>query len=226
MRPGQAADHVGHGGEDGDGQQDGEAPAVRLAQALIEDAARLGASDIHLEPEAGFVRIRYRIDGVLRPARSLRKAHWPPLLVRLKVMGGLNIAEQRAPQDGQLSMQVAGRTLDIRVACLPSGNGHFTARALARMYGALANGGAVGGTVVGGAVVGGTYGRVVGGTYGCVVGVGAGVCFSGTGVAAGGASLGGFSFQPLPHMVRMPRSAWRPFDRSFQSFGIPRETRT
>ena len=105
------------------GQQDGEAPAVRLAQALIEDAARLGASDIHLEPEAGFVRIRYRIDGVLRPARSLRKAHWPPLLVRLKVMGGLNIAEQRAPQDGQLSMQVAGRTLDIRVACLPTLHG-------------------------------------------------------------------------------------------------------
>lgn len=105
------------------GRQEGEAPAVRLAQALIEDAARQGASDIHLEPEAGFVRIRYRIDGVLRPARSLRKEHWPPLLVRLKVLGGLNIAEQRAPQDGQLSLQAAGRTLDIRVACLPTLHG-------------------------------------------------------------------------------------------------------
>lgn len=105
------------------GRQDGEAPAVRLAEALIEDAARQGASDIHLEPEAGFVRIRYRIDGVLRPVRSLHTHHWPPLLVRLKVMSGLNIAEQRAAQDGQLSLTVSGRTVDIRVACLPTLHG-------------------------------------------------------------------------------------------------------
>lgn len=100
-----------------------DAPAVKLADALIHDAVRQGASDIHLEPEARFVRLRYRVDGVLRPVRSLQQAHWPALLVRLKVMSGLNIAEQRAAQDGRMSLTVSGREVDIRVACLPTLHG-------------------------------------------------------------------------------------------------------
>ncbi|MDK2123166.1 GspE/PulE family protein [Parachitinimonas caeni] len=98
-------------------------PVVRLIDALLADAVHRGASDIHFEPEQSFVRIRYRIDGVLRQIRSLHRTYWPAMVVRLKVMSNMNIAETRAPQDGRISLQLAGRQLDFRVAAQPTTHG-------------------------------------------------------------------------------------------------------
>jgi general secretion pathway protein E/type IV pilus assembly protein PilB len=98
-------------------------PVVRLISALLADAVDRGASDIHFEPEQNFLRIRYRIDGVLRQIRSLHKTYWPAMAVRLKVMAKMNIAETRAPQDGRISATMAGRVVDFRVASLPTTHG-------------------------------------------------------------------------------------------------------
>ena len=70
-------------------------PVVRLVNALLSDAVKRSASDIHFEPEEGFLRFRYRIDGVLRQIRSIHKNYWPAIAVRLKVMSGMDIAETR-----------------------------------------------------------------------------------------------------------------------------------
>ncbi len=96
---------------------------VRLVEALLVDAVKRGASDIHFEPEQDFLRIRYRIDGVLRQIRSLHKTYWPAMAVRLKVMAEMNIAETRAPQDGRISLTLAGRQVDFRVSSLPTIHG-------------------------------------------------------------------------------------------------------
>lgn len=95
-------------------------PIVRLVDALLADACLQGASDIHFEPEAQFLRLRLRIDGVLRQQRVLHLRYWPAVLVRLKLMAGMNIAESRAPQDGHFSLSVAGRSIDFRCAVQPA----------------------------------------------------------------------------------------------------------
>ena len=98
-------------------------PIVRLVGALLMDAVKRGASDIHFEPEHAFLRIRYRIDGVLQQIRSLHKTYWPGVAVRLKVISGLDIAETRSPQDGRLNMNLCGRPIDFRVASHPTIHG-------------------------------------------------------------------------------------------------------
>ena len=98
-------------------------PMVRLVGALLMDAVKRGASDIHFEPEYAFLRIRYRIDGVLQQIRSLHKSYWSGLAVRLKVISGLDIAEIRAPQDGRLNMNLCGRPIDFRVSTHPTIHG-------------------------------------------------------------------------------------------------------
>jgi type II secretory ATPase GspE/PulE/Tfp pilus assembly ATPase PilB-like protein len=98
-------------------------PVVRLVGALLVDAVKRGASDIHFEPEQAFLRIRYRIDGVLETIRSLHKTYWPGIAVRVKVMSGMNIAETRAPQDGRVSMNLSGRPIDFRVSTQPTIHG-------------------------------------------------------------------------------------------------------
>ena len=98
-------------------------PMVRLIDALLADAVQRRASDIHFEPEPGFLRIRYRIDGVLRQVRSLHKSYWPAMVVRLKVISAMNIAESRAPQDGRISLALVGRQIDFRVAAQPTVHG-------------------------------------------------------------------------------------------------------
>ncbi len=95
-------------------------PIVRLIDALVGDAVSRRASDIHFEPEQGFIRIRYRIDGVLRQIRALHSKYWSAMLVRIKVMSGMNIAESRAPQDGRISLHLQGRYIDFRVAAQPT----------------------------------------------------------------------------------------------------------
>ncbi len=98
-------------------------PVVRLVGALLADAVKRRASDIHFEPEHAFLRIRYRIDGVLEQVRSLHKTYWPGVAVRLKVLSGMNIAETRAPQDGRMSLTLSGRPIDFRVSSQPGIHG-------------------------------------------------------------------------------------------------------
>ena len=98
-------------------------PVVRLVDALLTDAVKHDASDVHFEPEANFLRIRYRIDGILRQIRALHKTYWAAMAVRIKVVSGMNIAETRAPQDGRISINVSGRPVDFRVASQPTIHG-------------------------------------------------------------------------------------------------------
>ncbi len=113
-------------------------PVVRLVNALLMDALKQGASDIHLEPKRGFVRLRYRIDGVLRQIRSLHQDRWSAILVRIKIMAGLDIAEHRVPQDGRISLRLGGHLLDFRVSTLPSVHGEsLVLRVLDRDRGVL-----------------------------------------------------------------------------------------
>ena len=114
-------------------------PVVRLVNALLSDAVRRGASDIHFEPAHEFLRIRYRIDGVLRQIRSLHRDHWAAIAVRLKVMASMNIAERRIPQDGRISLSVSGRDIDFRVSSLPTIHGeNIVLRVLDRHKGVVA----------------------------------------------------------------------------------------
>lgn len=98
-------------------------PMVRLVGALLLDAVKRGASDIHFEPEQAFLRIRYRIDGVLQQIRSLHKSYWAGIVVRLKVISGMDIAETRSPQDGRININLGGRPIDFRVASHPTIHG-------------------------------------------------------------------------------------------------------
>jgi len=102
------------------GQDEYTQPIVRLVGALLVDAVKRGSSDIHFEPEFAFLRIRYRIDGVLEQVRSLHKNYWPGIAVRIKVISAMNIAETRAPQDGRLSLNLNGRPVDFRVSSQPT----------------------------------------------------------------------------------------------------------
>jgi len=111
-------------------------PLIRLVDAILADAVKKDASDIHLEPEAGFLRVRYRIDGVLRQVMALHRSYWPGMVVRLKVMSKMNIAETRAPQDGRIGLTLAGRRIDFRVACQQTTHGeNFVLRVLDRRKG-------------------------------------------------------------------------------------------
>ncbi len=93
-----------------------QAPIVRAIDLLIKQAVRDRASDIHVEPQEDKLRVRYRIDGILHEIMSLPLSVHPPLLSRVKIMSGLNIAERRRPQDGQITFDMGDREVDIRVA--------------------------------------------------------------------------------------------------------------
>jgi type IV pilus assembly protein PilB len=98
-----------------------EQPVVRLVNEMISDAARRRASDIHLRPAADGVDLLYRIDNELLPVRKFLRALHPALVSRIKVLGGMNVAEHRTPQDGRASYVAdAGRTVDLRVSILPT----------------------------------------------------------------------------------------------------------
>jgi type IV pilus assembly protein PilB len=107
-----------------DGRQEGYVnPTVRLVNALLSDSIKFGASDIHFEPEGSFLRLRYRIDGQMVQVRSFHRDYWSAMLVRVKIMSGMNIAETRNPQDGRISYNVLGREVDFRVATQPTVHG-------------------------------------------------------------------------------------------------------
>ena len=93
-----------------------EAPVVQVVQMIITQALRDRASDIHIEPSGDRVRVRYRIDGALNDVLDLPGSIGPAVVSRVKILGGMNIVERRRPQDGQISMEVEGREVDIRVS--------------------------------------------------------------------------------------------------------------
>ncbi|SUI75447.1 GspE/PulE family protein [Shewanella morhuae] len=100
-----------------------EAPIVNLLNSLISRGLRQGASDMHLEPYQGRYRVRYRIDGVLQEVERLAPRMQLPIVTRLKILSGMDIAERRRPQDGKIAMKIANQELDIRVSALPLNEG-------------------------------------------------------------------------------------------------------
>src|SRR5437867_4625406 len=102
---------------------DSDAPVVKLCNLIIQEAINLRASDIHIEPFADRVRVRYRIDGVLVERDQAPRRLLAPLLSRLKIMGSIDISEKRKPQDGRIKMTIAGRHFDLRVSMLPTNHG-------------------------------------------------------------------------------------------------------
>ncbi len=113
-------------------------PIVRLLDALLAEAVRERASDIHFEPMEHFVRIRYRIDGVMRRVHTLAKDDWGALCTRLKVMAQMDIAEKRAPQDGRISRTCGEHRVDFRVASINTVHGeNLAVRLLDRDRGIL-----------------------------------------------------------------------------------------
>lgn len=100
-----------------------EAPVIRLINAMLTEAVRKGASDIHIEPFEKRLAVRYRVDGVMQKLLDPPLAIAPLVISQLKVRAKLDIAERRLPQDGRISLRVAGRPVDIRVSTLPSGHG-------------------------------------------------------------------------------------------------------
>ena len=102
---------------------DSDAPVVKLCNLIIQEAITLRASDIHIEPFADRVRVRYRIDGVLVERDAAPRRLLAPLLSRLKIMGSIDISEKRRPQDGRIKMTVHGKHFDLRVSLLPSVHG-------------------------------------------------------------------------------------------------------
>ena len=96
-----------------------DAPVAKLLQSIFEDAVQVGASDIHIEPDKEVIRIRQRIDGVLHEQEMKEIQIAPAVVVRLKLMAGLNISEKRLPQDGRFNMTVNGREIDVRISTMP-----------------------------------------------------------------------------------------------------------
>ena len=100
-----------------------EAPVIKWVNSLIFQAVKERASDIHIEPGEKDVRVRYRVDGVLREMKTAPRRHLPSILSRVKIMSGLNIAEKRLPLDGRIRRRIAGKDIDMRVATAPTANG-------------------------------------------------------------------------------------------------------
>ena len=103
-----------------EGDQESDAAAIRMVDRLVAHGARLGASDIHVEPQQDGVRIRMRVDGVLREVMQLPLGAYSSIVARLKLISGLNVIERRVPQDGRTRVRVDSTPVDIRVSTLPS----------------------------------------------------------------------------------------------------------
>ncbi|SFR52286.1 GspE/PulE family protein [Thiomicrospira sp. ALE5] len=104
-------------------QDDFRHPIVRLVDSLLTEAVRQSASDLHFEPEQAFVQLRYRIDGLLVLQHYIPKVLWLPILARIKILSGLDVTEQRRPQDGRFAMMLLGKAIDFRVSSLPGSQG-------------------------------------------------------------------------------------------------------
>ncbi|MFA5685067.1 MAG: type II secretion system ATPase GspE [Lysobacteraceae bacterium] len=104
-------------------ESEDDAPIIRLINALLTEAVKENASDIHIEPFENRLVVRFRIDGVLREVLAPQRAVAQPVVSRIKVMAKLDIAEKRLPQDGRIGLRIAGRPVDVRVSTIPAGHG-------------------------------------------------------------------------------------------------------
>lgn len=100
-----------------------DAPIIRFINAVLTEAVKENASDVHIEPYENRLGVRFRVDGVLHEVLETRRALAPLVVSRIKVMSKLDIAEKRLPQDGRISLKIAGRAVDVRVSTMPSGHG-------------------------------------------------------------------------------------------------------
>ena len=116
-------------------ESDDDAPIIRLINAVLTQAVKENASDIHVEPFENRLVIRFRVDGVLREVLQSKRAVAPLVVSRIKVMSKLDIAEKRLPQDGRISLRIAGRAVDVRVSTIPSGHGERVVLRIARQAG-------------------------------------------------------------------------------------------
>lgn len=114
-------------------------PAVRLANAVIREAVKARASDVHIEPQEKEVRVRYRIDGVLREVMTFPLNLGPAVVSRIKVMAGMDIAERRLPQDGRVELRLDGEEIDLRVSTLPTIYGEKVEVRILRSRGVVGN---------------------------------------------------------------------------------------
>lgn len=106
-----------------DSMDDADAPVIKFVQLMLTEAVKARASDVHVEPMADRLRVRYRIDGVCSEVQSPPKRLQGAVLSRIKIMGGMDIAEKRKPQDGRIRINTLGRELDIRVSSIPATHG-------------------------------------------------------------------------------------------------------
>lgn len=104
-------------------QADDDSPVVRTVNQIITQAVQMGASDVHIDPQEDSLRIRYRVDGIMRTERTLPPNMQNVINARVKIMGNMNVAERRLPQDGRLEMDVEFRKVDIRISTLPTIHG-------------------------------------------------------------------------------------------------------
>jgi MSHA biogenesis protein MshE len=114
-----------------------EAPVVKLLQTMFDDASQIHASDIHIEPQEGRVMIRFRIDGSLHLQTEADSKIAPALVLRLKLMSGLDISEKRLPQDGRFHVRVREQGVDVRIATCPTQNGESVVMRLLRQDGGM-----------------------------------------------------------------------------------------
>ena len=110
-------------GEDAEDLDDEGAPIIRLVTMIITEAVKMRGSDIHIEPMANRVRVRYRVDGVCLERDNIPKRMQGSVINRLKILAGIDLAEKRIPQDGRIKMRISGRSVDFRVSALPAYHG-------------------------------------------------------------------------------------------------------
>ncbi len=126
-------------GQLGLGEDAADAPVVKMLQSLFVDAVQAGASDIHIEPDQDCLRLRQRVDGVLNEQIIREKQIAAALVLRLKLMAGLNISEKRLPQDGRFHISVRGKSIDVRVSTMPVQFGESVVMRLLDQSGAMLN---------------------------------------------------------------------------------------
>jgi MSHA biogenesis protein MshE len=116
-----------------------DAPVVKLLQSMFEDAVQVNASDIHIEPDEKEVRIRFRIDGVLRVQTTADRRIGPALVSRIKLMAGLDISEKRLPQDGRCNIRVRDKSIDVRLSTMPVQHGESVVMRLLNPFAGVLN---------------------------------------------------------------------------------------
>ncbi|MDP2961794.1 MAG: GspE/PulE family protein [Sulfurimicrobium sp.] len=114
-----------------------EAPVVKLLQTMFEDATQVRASDIHIEPQESKLQIRFRIDGVLHLQTEADNKIAASLVLRLKLMSGLDISEKRLPQDGRFNIKVRGQSIDVRISSMPTQHGESVVMRLLNQSGGI-----------------------------------------------------------------------------------------